>query len=60
MWEDVQASLVIMIIVGIIAAVSNLMLVRCKQVLAARGIVSYSDIGIYVFGPYVLQYVLMV
>jgi hypothetical protein len=41
-----------MAMVGVIAAASNLMLVRCKQHLAHRGIVSYSDVGVYAHGKY--------
>ena len=39
-----------MVGVCIIAASCNLMLVRCKQYLARRGVVSYSDIAVYTYG----------
>lgn len=47
-----QASMILLIFVALLATASNLMLVQCKQLLARRGVVSYADIGVYAFGKY--------
>lgn len=36
--------------VGFIAGSSNLMLVQCKQALASKGVVSFSDVAVYTYG----------
>ncbi|KNC74981.1 hypothetical protein SARC_12484, partial [Sphaeroforma arctica JP610] len=43
-------TLLLLLMVGAIASTCNLMLVKTKQHLASRGVVSFSDIGIHLFG----------
>lgn len=43
-------SLVIMVSVCLIATACNLMLVRSKQLLARRGVVSFSDVAVHTYG----------
>eukprot|EP00123_Amoebidium_parasiticum_P011143 comp20532_c0_seq1/m.26320 comp20532_c0_seq1/g.26320 ORF comp20532_c0_seq1/g.26320 comp20532_c0_seq1/m.26320 type:complete len:508 (-) comp20532_c0_seq1:422-1945(-) len=44
------ATMFVLVSVGLMAGTCNLMLVRCKEALARRGVVSFSDIGIYTYG----------
>eukprot|EP01134_Creolimax_fragrantissima_P005586 CFRG5586T1 len=43
-------TLLLLLMVGSIATTCNLMLVKTKQHLVSRGVVSFSDIGVYLFG----------